>query len=163
MKKFRNLKFSLLLMSVIIVTNANAQEDSEIQDLTFLARDKKVMIENYPGLFKEEEINKIQKLDSKHSKIFYTRGDKHFEAIVNSHREDLLLVATCEEISTKQLPAAVMSSFENSHPENKNIAKAFIVTTPYSSAFYRIDVMQDKKQMKSFFYNDLGEYMIPPY
>lgn len=155
----QNLKFQILVFLFFISMSAVAQK----KDLGVVAEQKKVLIQNYPGLFVEDEINIIEKLDSKHSKIHYTRNNVNFEAVVNSNRKELLLVATCEEILEEQLPAIVKDAFLESKYRSSKIVKTFIVSTPYGSDFYRMDVNQKKKKIKSIFYTHLGTYKKPPY
>ncbi len=162
----QNLKFRVLISLFFICMFAFAQKDSHIKDVDELAEQKRIMFQNYPGLFMEKEINNVEKLDSKHSKIFYTINNVNFEAVVNSNMKDLLLVATCQEIQEEKLPAIVIDAFHESKYGSSKIEKSFIVTTPYSSNFYRIDVNQKKKKeknMKSLFYDHLGKYRKPPY
>ena len=124
------------------------------------------MVENYPEVFSKVEIKRVEKLNNKHSKVYYTKGSSNFEAIVNSDRKDLLLIANCEEIAVKKLPAIVYDSFRQSEYGNYKIQKAFIVRIPYSSEFYRLDINEGNKDghsYKSIFFTDTGQYRTPPY
>ena len=157
---------SVLLTSCLISIHVVAQQGAPDMDVSELKKEKEVVYENYPGLFKKEEINKIEKIDSKHSKIYYTRGKVHFEAVVNSDRKELLLVANCEQISPERLPDIVQGAFQRSEYGKLKIQQAFIATNPYSSDYYRIDVYRkDNKGVyyKSLFYTDKGLYMQAPY
>ncbi len=161
-----NLKYYFFITTLVITLNAIAQPYSTIVSISELAKQKKVLVEDYPRVFNEEEINNIEKIDSKHSKIFYTRNGIHFEAIVNSDRKDLLLIATFEEISKNDLPKIVLYNFQNSNDGKSKIENAFIGTTPYTSDFYRIDIIEKTEKgnsVKSLFYDELGKYMVPPY
>ena len=52
--------------------------------------------ETNQGVFRTEEITNVEKIDGKHSKIYYIKNNKNFEAIVNSNREEEeLLIASC--------------------------------------------------------------------
>ena len=160
------LKSTLLITSCLISIHILAQEHAPEMSVSELKKEKEVVYENYPGIFKTEEINKIEKIDPKHSKIYYTRGKVHFEAVVNSDRKELLLVANCEQISPKRLPDIVRDAFHKSEYGMLKIQQAFIATNAYSSDYYRIDVYQkDPKGIyyKSLFYTDKGLYMNPPY
>ena len=162
----KNKTVKFIVVSSLISLNIFAQQGAPDMDVSELAKEKEVVYENYPGVFKKEEINKIEKIDQKHSKIYYTRGKVHFEAIVNSDRQELLLVANCEQISPKRLPDIVQDAFNKSEFGKLKIQQAFVATNPYSSNFYRIDVYQkDTKGVyyKSLFYTDKGLYMEPPY
>ena len=162
---FKKLKFRLLIFLSFIGMNTYAQIGSQIEDVDVLAEQKRVMIENYPGQFREEEIIKVEKKGSKRSIIYYTRNNVNFEAVVNSDRRDLMLIATCEEIPESKLPAIVKDNFLQSKSGENKIEKVFLVTTPISSIFYRIDITPKGKykKMKSLFYSNRGSYMKPPY
>jgi hypothetical protein len=155
----QNLKFQILVSFFFISMCAVAQK----KDSVVLAEQKKVLFQNYPGVFVDEEINIIEKLDSKHSKIYYTRNNVNYETVINSNRKELLLIATCEEIPEEKLPAIVKDAFLESKYGSYKIVKSFVVSIPYASNFYRIDVNQKKKKIKSIFYTHLGTYKQPPY
>ena len=160
------LKPTLLITSCLISVHILAQEHAPDMSVSELKKEKEVIYENYPGIFKTEEINKVEKIDPKHSKIYYTRGKVNFEAVVNSDRKELLLVANCEQISPKRLPDIVQDAFHRSDYGKLKIQKAFIATNPYSSNYYRIDVYQKDSKVvyyKSLFYTDKGLSMDAPY
>lgn len=163
MKNQFNPKSTLLTIIVAMSSLTFAQKGAEISDVDILAEQKGVVIEHYPGVFKSEEINKIEKINDKQSKIYYQRGGANFEAVVNSDRKDLLLVATCEEIPQSTVPDIVRVHFKKSKLGVNKILKSFIVKTPTSSDFYRLDIINKDKQVASVFYDHLGMEMIAPY
>lgn len=163
MKNLFNFRTTLLKSMILISSVTFAQKGAEISDVDILAQQKNVVIEHYPGVFKSEEINKVEKINDKQSKIYYQRGGANFEAVVNSDRKDLLLVATCEEIPQSKVPDVVRVHYKESKLGENKILKAFIVKTPTSSDFYRLDIMNNDKQVGSVFYDNLGMEMIAPY
>ena len=157
-----NVKYRIFLFSILISMKLIAQEHAPIEYVEYFNKHKAILSENFPHLFTEEEITNVEQLDSIHSKVSFTRGDTHFEAIV---RRDLLLIATCEEISPDLLPANIKKNFHKKYG-NTEIRKAFIVKTPYSSNFYRLDFYvngQSNDQINSAFYNNGGQFVVPPY
>ena len=160
------LKSTFIVALYLISINILAQQGAPEMDVDELKKEKEVVYENYPGIFKKEEINKIEKIDPKRSKIYYTRGKVNFEAVVNSDRKELLLLANCEQISPERLPGIVQGAFHRSDYCKLKIQKAFIVANPYLSNYYRIDIYQKDNNgvyYKSLFYTDMGLYMDPPY
>jgi len=172
MKNYK-MKFELKLfvVSSMLFFNgliASAQEYSVIKDVDVLEKEKTVLKEDYPHVFIEVEIRDVQKINDRQSKVFYQKGNQQYEAVVNSGREDLLLVATSRVINEKEMPNIVMDAFKNSKYNSWNIERTFEVTTPYTSVFYRIDVSKEniadeKKKFESLFYTHLGQYEKPPY
>jgi len=139
-----------------------------INDVDVLARQKTVLMENYPGAFTEVEIRGVQEINPTQSKVYYEIGNQQFEAVVNSGSKDMLLVATAREINETEVPNIVMDAFKSSEYKEYNIEKTFEVKTPYSNYFYRIDVSEKNKaeetgQIKSLFYTYLGRFEKPPY
>lgn len=172
MKKYKmKFKFKHLIMSSMLFfngLNAFAQEGSVIKDVDVLEKQKTVLMEDYPHVFTEVEIKDVQIINDRQSKVFYEKGNQQYEAVVNSGRKDLLLVATSRVMNEKEMPNIVMDAFKSSKYKSWNIEKTFEVTTPYSSLFYRIDVSKkttgkEKKKIKSLFYTHLGQYKKPPY
>ncbi len=164
-------KLNFLIVSSMLFfngLNAFAQEHSVIRDVDVLENQKTVLKKDYPHVFTGVEIKDVQKINSSQSKVFYEKDNQQYEAVVNSDRKDLLIVATSRVINEKEMPNVVMDAFKSSEDKNRNIEKTFEVTTPYSSLFYRIDVSeknkaQEKKNIKSLFYTHLGQYKKPPY
>jgi len=71
-------------------------------------------------------------------------------------------------LNEKEMPNIVMDAFKSSEYKSWNIEKTFEVTTPYSSPFYRIDASnnnksEEKNEIKSLFYSNLGRYKKSPY
>lgn len=166
MKKHENLFLVVLLLVLTICSSAFAQRRLVIPDLPDLIKEKEVLVEDYPELFREVIIDSVEHIDSKHSKVYYTKLDTRFETIVNSDRKDLLLVARCAAIPVDKLPEIVRDSFEKSDQGKHKIKDAFIVTTPYAGDFYRIDIDEPNGsaiERKSLFYSNMGAYHSPPY
>ncbi len=160
--------FNFLVILFLTHCIAFAQEGSMIRDVDILENQKTVLMQNYPHIFTEVEIKGVQKINSRHSKVFYEIGNQQYEAVVNSGSTEMLLVATSKVLNEKEMPNIVMDAFKSSEYKSWNIEKTFEVTTPYSSRFYRIDVSnnnkaEEKNKVKSLFYTHLGRYKKPPY
>jgi hypothetical protein len=160
--------FNFLVILFLTHCIAFAQEGITIRDVDILEKQKTVLMEKYPHIFTEVEIKGVQKINSRHSKVFYEIGDQQYEAVVNSGSTEMLLVATSKVLNDKEMPNIVMDAFKSSEYKSWNIENTFEVTTPYSSLFYRIDVLdnnkaQELKKIKSLFYTHLGRYKKPPY
>lgn len=152
-----------IILGAIILNSANlfAQHATQIKDVDELKQEDKVIIESYPNVFKGAEINKVERLNSKHAKVYYSVDGNEFEAVVNADRKDLLLVATCKVIKNDALPQLVKDVFTKE--VKAKIEKAYEVTTPYSSEIYRIDYVEKDGTLKSIFYNELGAVQKAPY
>ncbi len=163
------LKFHIYLAFLLLKgVSVFAQSGSVLKDVDILENQEIVLKEDYPNVFAEVDIKKVQKINNKHTKVYYEKGNQHYEAVVNSGRKDLLLVATSKLITENELPNIVMDAFKSSKFKNWNIVKTFEVLTPYSSLFYRIDVTKNKRKkdeskIRSLFYSHLGQYKKPPY
>jgi hypothetical protein len=155
-----------LFACFFLTQTAMGQTGSEIRDTDILAQQKKVYASYYPHLFTEHQIKKVETLNNKHSKVYYTVNNINYEAIVNSRQKDLLLVANCEEISRDQVPDIVIDAFYKDFDKTATIINTFRVTTPYSSGFYRIDfqTINSESTIKSpVFYDNKGTRISAPY
>ena len=159
----KKLKFRLIITPLLLSINVVAQEGAPIKDVGILEEQKKVLVQDYPHHFEKVNITNVEQFSPKHSKVYYTKEGVNYEAVVNSDRKDLLLVATAREIPIAELPAIVKDALKASENGSSPIKKAFIVSTPYSSGFYRIDINQNAKETKSVYYDKLGQYQKPPY
>lgn len=156
-------KFSLMIISLLLNLNVVAQEGVQIKDVDILEEQKKVIMEDYPLHLEKVNITNVEQINSKHSKVYYIKDSINYEAVVNSNRKDMLLIATAREIPISELPEIVKDVFKASENGSSLINKAFIVTTPYSSGFYRIDFNRNEKEMESIYYDKWGQYQKPPY
>ncbi len=171
----KNYKMTIKLKHFIVYTmfflyglSAFAQEHSTIKDVDILEKQKIVLMKDYPHIFTGVEIKDVQKINSKHSKVIYENDNQQYEAVVNSDRKDMLIVATSRVINEKEMPSIVMDAFQSSEYKNWNIEKTFEVTAPNSNLFYRIDVSEkksgdEKDKIESLFYTHMGAYKKPPY
>lgn len=163
MTYLNKLKFRFIIIFLLCNLNAVAQEGAQIKDVDILEEQKKVIMEDYPFHFENVKITNVEQINSKHSKVYYIQDSINYEAVVNSNRKDMLLIATAREIPIAELPDIVKDVFKASENGSSSIIKAFIVTTPYSSGFYRIDFKGDEKELESIYYDKLGQYQKPPY
>lgn len=160
--RLKKIYFPIILGAIILnSTNVFAQHATQIKDVDELKTEDKVLIESYPNVFKGAEINKVERINSEHAKVYYSAEGNEFEAVVNADRKDLLLVATCKVIKNDALPDIVKDVFTKE--VKAKIEKAFAVTTPYSSEIYRIDYVEKDGTLKSIFYNELGAVQKAPF
>ena len=162
--------FCVLLTVYLFPVSSIAQSGASVEDTDMLKQRKIVLMEDYPHIFKAAQIINVSELDQKHSVVSYTIAGNYYETVVNSDRKDLLLVATCKQIHLANIPDIVKDSFNRSESGSKDIVKAFEVTTPTSSVFYRLDAVVSETikndthpKTGSFFFDELGHYMNPPY
>ncbi len=159
---YQNLISLIFFISIFISIQSNAQTSMLANDISMSENLQNDNWEGVPTYFKALEINKIERIDNKHSKIFYTKNNTQYEAIVKSKLSNPSLIASCEEISIDKLPKAIKNIFNTSRYGIAEIQKVFITSTPNSSDFYRIDINY-KAQNISLFYNKIGRYHKPPY
>ena len=157
--RVRIFSFILLLFTTSL---SFGQKNSPIKDADELEREKEVLVSTYPHIFTVDEINDVRVINDRHSIVYHTRNGVNYETVINSATKDMMLIATCQEISVNALPAVVSASLEKTEP----VQKAFIVTTPDSAEFYRVDVrVEDDKAtlIKSLFFDHMGNEMQAPY
>ncbi|REJ83796.1 MAG: hypothetical protein DWQ44_00690 [Bacteroidetes bacterium] len=143
-----------------------AQILTPTEDVRAFEENKTFYLEAYPHVLAKAKITKIEKLNEKHTMLYYTDGLNEYETVVNSARENLLLVASCRKINPDDLPDIVEDAVHRSLDVKPEIVKAFVVQTPYSYEFYRIDILlsnEEEGKVNSLFYNSLGQYVNPPY
>ena len=84
------------------------------------------------------------------------------EAVVNSGRKDMLLVAIFQEILPADLPSVVSDAFKEDGRDGQEIMKSFKVTTPSGGWFYCLEVTEDGRK-KRIYLDELGRYHDSPY
>lgn len=123
-----------------------AQHGTTILTPGELARQRDLLVENFPNYFDKEAIIDVQKIDSGIYKVKFTRQGVYCEAFVehslNSGR-GLLLIETDASIDRNKIPKVVKAGLNDSRFKDWNIARAFISTTPYSGELYRLDIYED--------------------
>ncbi len=91
-------------------------------------------------------VKEVKELNDKHSKVIYEDEGIYCEVIVNSHRKDMLLIATAIEKPQDQIPEIVMEAFKQSEFSSWQIEKTLAMKTPYDSWFYAFDISQNNKK-----------------
>lgn len=149
----------LLLMSVFRLP---AQPYSQIRDVDILADKQIVLHLDYPRQYDTVKIIGMNQISPKHTKVSYLQHGIYCEAIVNSDRKDMLLVATGVAIPEEEVPGPVMAAFKKSEYGDWKITNTLAMRTPYGSWFYAIDTEYGDTFLRVF-YNELGAPINAPY
>lgn len=159
------MKFFMICFSLFIalsVSQLYGQVFSDIEDIKILA-DKRIVLEKEnPYYFDTLVVKEVVKLNNKHSKIIYQDKGTYCEAIVNSNRKEMMLVATAVEMPQNQIPKIVLDAYKRSKYSSWHIQKTLAMRTPYSPWFYALDISKEDR-IKRIFFNELGAYKPPPY
>ncbi len=156
----------LLLLFIVHSIGSSGQVLTPTEDVAAFEENKTFYLHAYPHILEKAEITGIERLNEKHTKIYYTEGINNYETVVNSARKDLLLIATCMQIPLDKLPAIVRDVAKKTSNDKMKIINAFKVQTPYSSEFYRVDIQSSDSlvsQTKALFFDQTGQYVEPPY
>ncbi|MDA3943209.1 MAG: hypothetical protein PF694_06675 [Bacteroidetes bacterium] len=159
------MKIFLISLSFFLLTTHNqidAQSFTEIKDVDILADSRIVLEKVNPSVFDTLVVKDVMELNDKHSKVIYEDEGIYCEVIVNSHRKDMLLIATAIEKPQDQIPEIVMEAFKQSEFSSWQIEKTLAMKTPYDSWFYAFDISKNNKNER-LFYDELGAYKSPPY
>jgi len=151
------MKKIIIVLITLIAAPLFAQKHTAIEDVDLINAHKSALIKEYPHLIDKIKIERVDQINEHHSKIVYYDDGVYHEAIVNSDRKDLLLIATFREIQKSTLPKIVFDAWKQSEFGDWKTEKMYKVTTPYDGWFYSIDVVKDNKT-KRLFYSDLGRY-----
>lgn len=149
--------FISIFSASFLATNA---QNRDVEDLK---EQELMLIQTYPHYFERARIEKIEKISDKHSKIYYKKDNRNYEAVVNSAQKDFLMLTNAIEIPNAEIPEVVLANFKKGEHGKKPMVKAFLVTTPDDVNLYRIDVKDKNDEVKSLFYNNFGQYARPPY
>lgn len=159
-------KMKTLFLSFLIYfsysTLIKAQPFSEIVDIDLLSNEEVVLVREHPHMLDTLRIIDIYDIDGKHSKIAFYEEGIYCEAIVNSERKDLMLVATGVGIPQDEVPEIVMDVVKEGDFGSWEIYNTMVMRTPYSPWFYAIDVRQDSVHLR-LFYNSKGVMKNAPY
>lgn len=158
------LKIILLTIPMYFLTGifVKGQPFSEIVDVDILANKEVVLVREHPHKLDTLRIVEIFDIDDKHSKIVFYEDNIYCEAIVNSERKNLMLVATGVGIPQEEVPDIVMDVVEEGNFGSWEIYNTLVMRTPYSPWFYAIDVKQDSVHLR-LFYNSKGSVKEAPY
>jgi hypothetical protein len=143
---------TLILLGISIC--ATAQPDSDTASSKELTKQKQVMVNNFPQVFKKGKIISVEKTDASHSKVCFTNAKGIYsEAFINSDKAPMLLTENDEEVPVEKVPAVVMTGPKNNGYKN-DVRKAFLVITPANSNLYRLDLFKDKAEDGTVLYVD---------
>ena len=155
--------FVIVLLLTIDVFSASAQKWSEILTPEELAKQKEVLVENFPDVFQKEAIEDVRRIDINTYKVNFTRAGIQYEAFVSSGVKGLLLIETDQLIPNNKIPGVVRAGFASGSYKTWHIDKAFIATTPYSGVLFRLDVYNtNKAKVKRIYFTDEGYFHNEP-
>lgn len=155
--------FVVITLLTFQVFSASAQKWSEILTPEELAKQKEVLVENFPNVFQKEAIEGIRRVNVNTYRVYFNRAGTQYEAFVSSGVKGLLLIETDQLISNKNIPDVVKAGFSSGNYKTWHIDKAFIATTPYSGVLYRLDIYNtDKSKVKRIYFNDEGYFHNEP-
>ncbi len=149
------IKLSLVFIFMLSVSQLFAQPYSSIEDVDILEQQKDVLRQKYEHEFDELDILGGNRIDEIHTMIAYKKDGIYHEAVLNSERNEMMLVSTAAHIPVEDVPDVVMNAFKDSEYGNMEIVKTFQVDTPYGEDFIRIDVKEDDETERVYF-NELG-------
>ena len=152
----------ITILAFFSFLHLQGQTIMSVKDVDILDDHTIVVEKEGPYLFDTLIIENIVTLNEKHSKIQYSDEGIYHEAIVNSGRKDMLLVASLVEIPENTLPETVRDAHAKSLHKDWKSERFFVVQTPYESPFYAIDI-KNGKEHKRVYYSKLGMYKNPPY
>lgn len=158
---FQNLLL-FLIISIININYSTAQTNFNENEVSMIEIDRNPILKDFSPSFTDIELHNIIRIDSKHSKIYYTKRNTNFEAVINSNEKTPLLIASFKEINIESLPIAIKNIFDSSRYGITEILKVFITSSLNEIDYFRIDIFY-KNKSKSLYYNKLGRYHKPPY
>lgn len=121
-----------------------------VEEVDSLKKQKAILRNMHPYIFNAAEILEIKKIDKIHSKVIFISDSIYHEAIINSSREDLLLVETAHELTLEELPDIVKDAFKrNSVFANAVILKSFEISRAEGENLFRLDILRVKTREPS--------------
>lgn len=147
-----------LLMVFIFVFSSSqlfAQPYTSIEDIDILEQQKDVLRQKYEHEFDELDVLGGYRIDEIHTMIAYKKDGIYHEAVLNSERNEMMLVSTAAQVPVEDVPDVVMNAFKDSEYGNMEVVKTFRVNTPYGEDFIRIDVKEGDETERVYF-NELG-------
>jgi hypothetical protein len=159
-----SLKINTILLGILILSffRLPAQPFSQIRDVDILADQRIVLHLDYPRQYDTLKIIRMKQISPKHTRISYIQHGIYCEAIINSDRKDMLLVASGVAIPEEEVPGPVLAAFEKSDYGDWKITGILAMRTPYESWFYAIDAEYGDTFLR-LFYNELGAPVNAPY
>lgn len=155
-------KLIIALILMISWGYSSGQAYSEIKDVDMI-NEKSILIErDFPSHLDTIAIMDVKPIDKDHSKIIYYDSDIRCEAIVNTGRKDMLLVATAVEIPIDEVPGYIFKAKKDTDYANWEVLKTHAMKTPYENWFYAIDVEKNEKTERIYF-NRFGGILKKPY
>ena len=158
------MKKKILYVTILLLSwgYVSGQAFSEIKDVDLINEKTILMERDFPSHFDTIAIMDIVPIDNDHSKIIYYDSDIKCEAIVNTDRKDMFLVATAVEIPRDEVPDFIFNAMQDTDYAAWKVENTYVMKTPYENWFYAIDVTTNEKQERIFF-NRSGGLKKRPY
>lgn len=159
-----------MLMSFACLSLAGvavAQEYTQIEDVDVLKHQKEVFIHKYPDMFETAVISAIYESPKGFAKVVYEMDGLIQDAIINTGREDMMLLEKATLIPADKIPATVITAMKDSEYGNWTLDNGFEVERPDTGMLYRLEisnVMADgTKRTKSIYFDGLGHPAKAPF
>lgn len=143
----------------IFLFNFSFGQGPPVEDADYLEKQKTVLKNTHPHVFKVAEIHEVKKINDDHSRVKYTRDGVYHEAIINSGRKDMLLLETAQELKQDVIPQIVKDALKKySEYKDATIVKGFEVKRPQGDRLYRLDISTaaNKDQTQTVYFDHLG-------
>lgn len=158
------MKTTIILIFIILLSNfpLKSQDYAPIEDPQLLTEYKQAVITSYPGIQDKIKVQKAEKINDKHSLIYYTDGFANYQCVLNSARNEMFLVVQFKEIKKADIPQIVIDQLKDEQYSNWKFQKGFEAQRPSSELFYALEIKKGKSSKKVFF-DKMGRSMQKPY
>lgn len=157
----------LLVACLALAGAAMAQEYTQIQDVDVLKQQKEVFIHKYPDMFETAIISAIYESPKGFAKVVYEMDGLVQDVIINTGREDMMMLEKATLIPDEKIPAPVLKAMKDSKYGNWTLDNGFEVERPDTGMLYRLEisnVMADgTKKTKSIYFDGLGHPAKAPF
>lgn len=139
-----------------------AQDFAPIEDVDVLKEHELVLKKEYPKTHDAISIENVQKINDTQSRIIYKSDGELMEAVVNSAREELLIVALFQKLDKKEVPKIILDQSRDKKFSKCETLVFFEVREPSSGKFYAIECIKKDGYQRHYF-DELGTYKKPLY
>ncbi len=128
-----------------------SQEYAPVEDPDLIEKYSQSLVTLYPHLSEKITLKGVFDIGDRYRLINFTDGEEDYETIVNSGREDMMIVAEFRRIPKEEIPKIVMDQLKKEDLDSWNYQKGFEYEKPGSHQMYAIEVSNDDKSKRLYF------------
>ena len=141
----------------------SSQRFTEVEDVNIINNHKSFLKQSYPNAFQSMNVLNVYSVGDDLSRVDYLYQGVEHQALLNSGKKEMLLVATYEQLPISETPGIILEAKKDSEYSKWTIERTYKVKEPSIGIYYALDLVSEDGEFKRVHYSHLGHMRKAPY